>query len=199
MWAWTADHDLDGGHGQTISTGRGILVEATAATWLHGTAIEHNTLYQYNFNQARNVFVGMQQSETPYWQGGNGNPSLAPAPWASSSHYADPDFINCGGGDAQCRMAWFNFFSGGSNIFIYGSAFWTFFNNNPSSGESNCGATCQTNGCSIANTKRLYWFNANAHSVVNMIVKNGATLVAAYNNPGSWGGVVAAFLYNSGN
>lgn len=80
MWAWTADHDLDAGRGDAnIAVGRGILVEATSGTWLHGTASEHNTLYQYNLHNARNVFVGMQQSEIPYWQG-NGSPSLAPAP-----------------------------------------------------------------------------------------------------------------------
>lgn len=198
MWAWTADHDLDGGHNQTLSTGRGMLVESTAATWLHGTAVEHSTLYQYNFNNARNVFVGMQQSETPYWQGGNGNPSLAPAPWTPLGAYTDPDFSNCGGSDARCRMAWFNLLKGGSNIYIYGSGFWTFFNNHPSPGESNCGTTCQTNGCNVVDMKSLYWFNVNTHWVLNMIEEKGVTLATAYNNPGSWGGIVAAFLSNSG-
>lgn len=78
MWGWTADHDLDGGHAQTIATGRGILVEATKGTWLVGTAFEHHTLYQYNFEYASNVFTALQQSETPYWQG-PGN-DLAPVP-----------------------------------------------------------------------------------------------------------------------
>ena len=198
MWAWTADHNLDGGPTQTISTGRGILIEATTATWLHGTAVEHNTLYQYNFRNAQNVFVGMQQSETPYWQGGNGNTQLAPAPWASLSAYGDPDFSNCSGGDATCRMAWFNYISGASDIFIYGSGFWTFFNNHPSKGDSNCGLTCQSNGCNVINTKRLYWFNVNTRGVVNMIEENGVALAKRENNPGSWGGIVAAFLTNSG-
>jgi glucan 1,3-beta-glucosidase len=64
MWGWTADHDLDGGNGATISTGRGILVEATKATWLVGTAMEHHTLYQYNYNNAKNVFSAFQQRYT---------------------------------------------------------------------------------------------------------------------------------------
>ena len=117
MWGWTADHDLDGGHDQNIATGRGFLVEATSATWLHGTASEHNTLYQYNFNNAANVFIGMQQCETPYWQG-TGSSSLAPAPWSTLSSYSDPTFTNCGSGDAQCRMAWFARISGCSNLFF---------------------------------------------------------------------------------
>ena len=69
MWGWTADHDLDGNENQNIATGIGMLIESTKGTWLHGTAFEHNTLYQYNFNNAQNVFAGMQQSKTPYWQG----------------------------------------------------------------------------------------------------------------------------------
>jgi glucan 1,3-beta-glucosidase len=75
-----------------------MLVEATKATWLVGTAFEHNTLYQYNLNNAQNVYIGMQQSETPYWQG-SGSPSLAPAPWTATG--SDPTFSNCGTSDSQ--------------------------------------------------------------------------------------------------
>ncbi len=55
MWGWTADHDMDsaGTLDQTVSTGRGLLVEATKGTWLIGTAFEHHTLYQYNFEFAQ--------------------------------------------------------------------------------------------------------------------------------------------------
>lgn len=194
MWAWTADHDLDGGNGQTISVGRGMLVEATAATWLHGTAVEHNTLFQYNFNNAQNIFVGMQQSETPYWQG-NESPSLAPAPWTPLSGYNDPDFSNCAAGDARCRMAWFNIIHGSSKIYIYGSGFWTFFNNN----DGSCGNTyCQTNGCDVANTNGLYWYNVNTRATLNMIENNGVVAATSNDNPGGWGAVVAAFLLDSG-
>ena len=75
-----------------------MLVESTKATWLVGTAFEHNTLYQYNLNSAKNVYIGMQQSETPYWQG-TGSASLAPAPWTAAG--SDPTFSNCGSSDGQ--------------------------------------------------------------------------------------------------
>ena len=42
VWVWTADHNLDGGPLQIISTGRGVLVESTKATWLVGTGSEHH-------------------------------------------------------------------------------------------------------------------------------------------------------------
>jgi glucan 1,3-beta-glucosidase len=200
MWGWTADHDLDGGHGQTISVGRGFLVEATSATWLHGTASEHNTLYQYNFNNAANVFVGMQQSETAYWQG-NGSPSLAPAPWATLSSYGDPTFTNCATNDAQCRMGWFARISGCSNMFLYGAGFWTFFNDND--GGCQAQGVCQTNAINVINTSSLSWFGINVKDNVNVIDNNGVALVTQNNNPGGSGGfgkngaVVGAFLTDS--
>jgi glucan 1,3-beta-glucosidase len=200
MWGWTADHDIDGGHGQTISVGRGFLVEATSATWLHGTASEHNTLYQYNFNNAANVFVGMQQSETAYWQG-NGSPSLAPAPWATLSSYGDPTFTNCATDDAQCRMGWFARISGCSNMFLYGAGFWTFFNHND--GGCQAQGVCQTNAINVRNTSSLSWFGINVKDNVNVIDNNGVALVTENNNPGGSGGfgkngaVVGAFLMNS--
>ena len=186
MWGWTADHDLDGGHDQNIATGRGFLVEATSATWLHGTASEHNTLYQYNFNNAANVFVGMQQSETPYWQGIN-SPSLAPDPWATLSSYGDPTFTNCGSGDAQCRMAWFARISGCSNLFFYGVGFWTFFNHH-SRGCQAYGQVFQTNAINVRNTSSLSWFGINTKSNLNVIDNNGVALVTLNNNPGGPGG-----------
>ncbi|KAH9907978.1 glycoside hydrolase family 55 protein [Xylariomycetidae sp. FL2044] len=95
MWAWTADHDLDGGAGtQYISVGRGVLIESTKPSWFVGFGSEHNTLYQTNFYHAENVFMGFQQSETPYWQGNN-SAQLAPSPWAPGVLPSDPDFSWC--------------------------------------------------------------------------------------------------------
>jgi glucan 1,3-beta-glucosidase len=89
MWGWTADHSLDGGPNQNIATGRGMLIESTKGAWLVGTAFEHNTLYQYNLNKAQNVYIGMQQTETAYWQG-YGTPEQAPNPWSPVSTIGDP-------------------------------------------------------------------------------------------------------------
>lgn len=198
MWAWTADHDLDDGGKntkQSISTGRGMLIEATAGTWLHGTAVEHNTVYQYNFLSAKNVFVGLQQSEAPYWQGPGAASSslLAPAPWTPSPTYSDPDFSNCAGADAKCRMAWYNHIGDSSAVSIYGSAFWTFFNE----GQGGCQqgeGSCQENACWVKNSEELRWYNVNTHGVRDLVVGEEKWNVSAYFNPGSWGAVVAAYL-----
>ncbi|KAF1809958.1 pectin lyase-like protein [Eremomyces bilateralis CBS 781.70] len=67
MWGWTADHDLDRPTFGSIliSTGRRALIESTNPTWLIGTGFEHNTLYQYNFHGAKDVFMatGMRRAE----------------------------------------------------------------------------------------------------------------------------------------
>ena len=193
MWLWTADHDLDGGHPQrNIATGRGMLIEATAGIWLHGTASEHNTLYQYNFRNAQNVFVSMQQGEAPYWQG-SGSSSLAPDPWTPLESYGDPNFSSCGVSDAKSRMAWYNIIDCSSNLFIYGSGFWTFFNNHIPASQGSC---CQTNACLIAgNTSGLYLYSLNTLSNLNLIQDlTSRVLVTQRDNPGSWGAVIAAYL-----
>jgi glucan 1,3-beta-glucosidase len=80
LWGWVADHSLEDGEAQNIAVGRGALIESTQPTWLVGTSFEHCTLYQYSLHDASNVYIGMQQTETPYWQG-NDEVQRAPAPW----------------------------------------------------------------------------------------------------------------------
>jgi glucan 1,3-beta-glucosidase len=68
LWLWTADHAIDQPGIQSIATGRGLLVESTDPTWLVALGVEHNTLYAYNVVDAKNVFFGLIQVESPYWQ-----------------------------------------------------------------------------------------------------------------------------------
>ncbi|KAJ9226453.1 CAZyme family GH55 [Paecilomyces variotii] len=193
MWGWTADHDLDGNNNQTIATGRGILVEATKGTWLVGTAFEHNTLYQYNFNNASNVFSSMQQSETPYWQGPGSE--YAPAPWAGSLIASDPDFSNCATDDALCRMAFFELIQGSSELFLYGGCVWAFFNDNGNCNASN--GDCQTNAISTQSSSALYLYSTNVKSITNIVLDNYTPIATEAENTGGWGGVVAAYLYST--
>ncbi|KUJ06906.1 pectin lyase-like protein [Mollisia scopiformis] len=196
MWGWTADHDLDGDYTQQISTGRGALIESTRGTWLVGTAFEHNTLYQYNLVSAANLFIGMQQSETPYWQG-TGGPAQAPAPWTPNAAFSDPTFANCATDGPNCRMAWFQRIVSGSNLYIFGSGFWTFFNNLGACMGIN--GTCQDNACEIVgNPTELNWWNLNTRGNLNLLIDDGVVLETQNNNPGSWGAVVAATLTHSG-
>ena len=204
MWGWTADHSLERGGRQNITTGRGMLVEATKATWLVGTAFEHNTLYNYNLHSAKNVYAGMQQTETAYWQGA-GSQQNAPAPWTADSRYGDPDFAWCGGGDQSCRMGLAQNIYGGENLFLYGAAFWTFFHGEVSTcydcPATVCSAGCIKHQARVANNpKSLYWYGVNSRAADVMILDGKGNPPQRY-NPGGWGsgngspgGVIAGYL-----
>jgi glucan 1,3-beta-glucosidase len=201
MWGWTADHSLDGGPQQRIATGRGLLVEATKGTWLSGTAFEHNWLYQYNIFNAQNVFAGMQQTETAYFQGASAVQAV-PAPWIANATYGDPDYSWCAGGANSCRMGLAQNIDGGSEIRLYNGAHWAFFhgpwdNNYSATDEWRCGANCETNMVRVANNPTSFtWYGIDT-SVSETMVMDTVSNPLEYNNPGGWnpyGGQIAAYL-----
>jgi len=68
-----------------------------------GAGSEHHRLYNYNFDVAQNLFAGMLQVETPYYQGAGCGPSRASS-LGSDLQIGDPDFHWCSEGDGKCRM-----------------------------------------------------------------------------------------------
>jgi len=77
MWLWVADHMIDDPDLRdpnntmvqvSVYVARGLLIESRSAVWLYGTASEHATMYQYSFFGASNIFAGMVQTESPYYQ-----------------------------------------------------------------------------------------------------------------------------------
>lgn len=85
VWGWTADHDIDQGPQLNVYNHRGFLLESQGPTWGYGTAFEHNVLYQYNLYNAKNVFLGAIQTETPYYQ-------PAPKTPFNPNHPTDPSY-----------------------------------------------------------------------------------------------------------
>lgn len=65
-WGWVADHELDlTDHNQIdIYNGRGVLIESQGPVWLYGTSFEHSQLYNYQLANAKEVYMGVIQSET---------------------------------------------------------------------------------------------------------------------------------------
>jgi hypothetical protein len=61
--------------------------------------IEHHAIYQVNYYHAKNVFVGLQQSEVAPWQ--IGGSTASPAPWGDYLLPSDPDYSWCNTTDAQ--------------------------------------------------------------------------------------------------
>ncbi|KAJ6780035.1 hypothetical protein PWT90_01207 [Aphanocladium album] len=195
-WCWSADHALDDDFGANPSTAGGFLVESTRGTWLNGIGSEHNVLYQVNIDKAQNVFLGFQQSETPYWQGVDSG-LLTPEPWTNSLLASDPDFAWCDKSDAQCRMAVYQLVRDSSDVNIYGGGYWTFFNGINRKG---CKGECQENAAIYFNNTRLTSFGISTHNVRTMVLEFDEKYLAVVNdtaNSGGWqsgGGVMAAYL-----
>ncbi|CAG8942997.1 unnamed protein product [Penicillium salamii] len=194
FWGWTADHNLDSQSMLTIiSTGRGILVEATKGTWLTGTGSEHHWLYNYNFHNAQNVFAGLLQTESPYMQG-KGEYQAAPAPWTALAQYGDPDFSWCGADDQKCRSALATNIDGGSNLALYNSAAWAFFDgswnglyNEPCEGE------CQSNMMRVTNDPvNLVWYSISTRKT-DVMVLDGKTNPREANHQGGWEGIIQVY------
>lgn len=194
FWGWTADHNLDSESLLTIiSTGRGILVESTQGTWLTGTGSEHHWLYNYNFHNAENVFAGLLQTETPYMQG-LGEYRAAPAPWTAIAKYGDPDFSWCAAEDQKCRTALATNIDGGSDIALYNSAAWAFFDgywnglyNEP------CNGNCQTNMMRVTNNpQNLVWYSVSTR-MTDVMVLDGKTNPRQSDHKGGWEGIIQVY------
>lgn len=65
-WGWVSDHELDLPDHQQINlyNGRGLLVESQGPFWAYGSSYEHSVLYNYNVANAKEVYLGIIQSET---------------------------------------------------------------------------------------------------------------------------------------
>ncbi|KAH8810931.1 pectin lyase fold/virulence factor [Xylogone sp. PMI_703] len=195
MWAWTADHSLDKGGSRVIATGRGVLIESTEATWMMGTASKHHTLYAYNVVNAQNVVFFFQQIESPYWQPNSGAASI----WTpDTTRWFDPNFANCASTDLLCQMSWGMRILGGSSIIVYGSGVWTFFDNLGNCTGSN--GICQENAYEVVSyPTNTYLYCLNSKDTTNLIFGETASgtngvLANTLNNPGGWGGDLAAYL-----
>jgi len=176
MWAWTADHDLDGNGQVSIFSARGVLIESQYATWLYGTASEHCVMYQYQFNNAKNIVGFYFQTETPYYQGA----PLAPAPFTANSGFTDPDFTKCAAGDDGCGMAWgLRVIGSTSNVYIYGAGHYNFFDNY----DQKCLETedCQKTmtDLSVPAGSKFYLYGLNTKAAVTMVQSYGRNMASA--------------------
>jgi hypothetical protein len=104
---------------------RGLLVESTDATWLYGTSSEHAVMYQYNFWKAKNVFAGMIQTESPYYQ----PTPKPPAPFAGTVGQFPGDWrYDCqSSGASGCDASWALLIRNSTEIFIAGAGLYSWF------------------------------------------------------------------------
>ncbi|KAJ3932414.1 MAG: glycoside hydrolase family 55 protein [Lentinula lateritia] len=119
-WIWVADHTLDedGVSQLEIYAGRGVLSQSLGPVWMLGTS-EHHVIYQYRLVDAKNHYLGLVQTESPYHQP---KPAV-PYPFSLSEAFADPEFPD------DLKSAWSFSVARSENIVVLGAGFYSFFNN----------------------------------------------------------------------
>ncbi|OTA63183.1 glycoside hydrolase family 55 protein [Hypoxylon sp. EC38] len=135
MWLWGSDHmiddpDLNDANNtmvqNSIYIARGFLIESTKAAWLYATASEHAVFYQYNFHKASNIFAGMLQTESPYFQ--PTPPPPAPFEAVVDLFPGDPDYTCAANDDFNgCDESWGVIIRESNNIFIAGAGIYSWF------------------------------------------------------------------------
>jgi glucan 1,3-beta-glucosidase len=131
-------------------------------------------LYDYQFANAKNTWMGAIQHETAYYQG---NPP-APVPFTPQASWNDPDFSDCK--KDNCPRTWGVRFLNSSNIYNYGGGHYMFFRNwdSPSCLDAAKGlVTCQERIIDFRNATDIWLWGLSTVGVENMISWEGVDLV----------------------
>ncbi|ATY64150.1 Glucan 1,3-beta-glucosidase [Cordyceps militaris] len=168
VWAWVADHELDGGPSQTqidVYVARGILIESgKGPVWLYGTSSEHSVFYQYMLHDASNVVMSMIQTESPYYL----PDPRAPEPFKQVARFGgDPDFSDCASSGPHCAAAWGLYILGSTNIHVYGAGLYNWFQRytQPCVDSQNC----QQRVVNVRNSGQVWLYNIYTIGTVEMI------------------------------
>jgi glucan 1,3-beta-glucosidase len=193
-WFWTADHDLDDPASTQISifVGRGLLVEGSNI-WLYGNGVEHQALYQYQFANAKNVFAGFIQSETPYYMPA---PDAKAQPYPVNSALNDPDYNTICPSGQRCDALGLRVLNS-SNVLLYGAGFYSFFvsNNNSCSKDTNTVRDCQYRMISIEGSSTVRAYSVNEVGALQMLTIDGVDKVDWTPNLSGYANTIGYFSY----
>ncbi|KAL5453474.1 hypothetical protein PMIN07_007934 [Paraphaeosphaeria minitans] len=194
-WFWTADHDLDDSVSTQISifVGRGLLVEGTNI-WLYGNGAEHQSLYQYQFANAKDVFAGFIQSETPYYMP---TPDAKSQPYPVNSALNDPDYNTICPSGQRCDALGLRVLNS-SNVLLYGGGFYSFFisNNNSCSKNTNSVRDCQNRMVSIEGSSTVRAYSLNEVGALQMLTVDGVDKADWTPNLSGYANTIGYFSYN---
>ncbi|OOQ88034.1 LysM domain protein [Penicillium brasilianum] len=192
IWAWVADHDMDLSSQDQINvfSARGILIESQGPVWLYGTASEHNVLYQYQLSGAKDVMIGMIQTESPYYQPA----PKAPAPFTIGQFPNDPSFDNCTG--SSCEVSWALRIVDSSTIYSLGAGLYSWF----SDYSQDCLKTedCQQRVVQIEQSHDIWLFNLITKGVVEMVSPVGETPTYSKDNVNGYMSSILAWARGPG-
>ncbi|KAI2907774.1 CAZyme family GH55 [Aspergillus niger] len=165
IWLWVADHDLDLQDQAQIDvySARGLLVESQGPTWLYGTASEHNVLYQYQVSQARDLYMGMIQTESPYFQ----NVPPAPSPFSPGLFPNDPTFSDCDSDSQTCPVSWALRIIDSTSVYSMGAGIYSWF----SAYSQDCLDTesCQQHAVEISQSTNTWLYNLVTKGIAEMV------------------------------
>lgn len=169
----------------------GVLIESTDPVWMYGTASEHCVLYQYQTVDAANIFMGMIQTESPYFQ----DTPRAPAPFGNAPALyksSDPNFDFCQPGERKCAVSWAVRLVNSQNIYIYGAGLYSWFDNY----DQACVNTedCQKRIMSIETSSDIWIYSLITKASIEMISPIGGVAVLGKDNKINYCDVVMAWL-----
>ncbi|KAF5362584.1 hypothetical protein D9757_013312 [Collybiopsis confluens] len=158
-WIWVADHvlDDDGASQLEIYAGRGILSESQGPVWMIGTS-EHHIIYQYRLVNAKDHYLGLVQTESPYHQ----PIPPAPYPFVLNSTYSDPGFPE------GLASSWALSVENSQGIVVFGANFYSFFNNYNETCSDNNGV-CQSQIIDIDSSSLVQLYSVSTVGVEYLI------------------------------
>ncbi|KAJ3543670.1 hypothetical protein NM688_g5834 [Phlebia brevispora] len=179
MWVWLADHDLDGGENLSLYSGRGLMSESQGPVWMIGTAVEHHVGYQYYLKGAADHYIGLAQTETPYYQ----PDPVPPAPFITVSAY-DPQQIGQG-------AAWAFTVENSQNILLFGAGFYSFFQDNNSTCQTS--QNCQSQIVNIDTQSTISVYSLSTVDTTYQLSISGQGIINRSNNPNGFADTVTAW------
>ncbi|KAF2094718.1 putative Exo-beta-1,3-glucanae [Rhizodiscina lignyota] len=190
-WIWTADHDIDDPNSTqiTVYSGRGLLVDSSAGNiWLVGTAVEHHSLYQYQFTNTANVFMGQIQTESAYYQP---NPD-ALSPFTALASINDPTFNVSS--TTNTANGWGLRITDSKNILVYGAGLYSFFDNYSAACSQNQLNQCQYRILSVeGSVANVNVYGLSTVGTACMIARDGKCQAAAKDNVAKFVDTIALY------
>ncbi|KAL6234521.1 hypothetical protein BDW75DRAFT_241027 [Aspergillus navahoensis] len=193
VWVWVADHDLDKITQDQIDiyVARGVLIESQGPTWLYGTASEHCVFYQYQLSGAKEVVLGMIQTESPYYQ----PVPKAPRPFATGLFKDDPTFDDCPADSTTCALSWGVRIIDSKTVYILGAGLYSWY----SSYSQDCLETnnCQQRAVYIEETSDTWIYNLCTKAIIEMVSPVGELITHAADNRNGFLSSILAWVRNS--
>lgn len=135
-------------------------------------------MYQYKIRGANNLFLGMIQTESPYFQ--SSPPAPKPFDKSVGLFTGDPRFSDCRSGTPGSCMAWGVMIEQSSNVLIYGAGLYSWFQKYSQRCLSQI--DCQEKILYLSGDRNIYIYNLATVGSEDMVTSPGAMLDALVHN-----------------